>query len=99
MAEPSPELKVLRAFLAENERSIPVGSHWAKMYRIMLDNADEHSQKQEPPLPLILSAWHYSSLLEKLVRFEQHLKWADEHGALPQVAEFLRSLPESAWAT
>ncbi len=51
----------------------------------------------EPPLPLILGAWHFTSNLEKMLRLEEHIRWAEQHGRLAEVDQFLRSLPESDW--
>jgi len=31
-------------------------------------------------------------------RLKEHVDWADQHGVLDEVDEFLRSLPESEWA-
>ena len=51
----------------------------------------------EPPLPLILAAWHTTSALSKKLRLEEHIRWAEENGALEAVAAFLHGLPEEDW--
>jgi hypothetical protein len=47
-------------------------------------------------LPLILAAW-YEPDLSKMLRLEEHLKWASNNNALNNVDQFLRKLPESEW--
>jgi hypothetical protein len=51
----------------------------------------------EPALPLILAAWWEASDQQKQERLEQHVRWANDHGCMEQIAEFLHSLPESEW--
>lgn len=51
----------------------------------------------EPPLPLILGAWHHVSNLEKMLRLAEHIQWADKHGKLTEASAFLRGLVESDW--
>jgi hypothetical protein len=51
----------------------------------------------EPPLPLILGAWNFSSEREKMIRVEEHIRWAEQHNALLEASSFLRGLTESDW--
>jgi hypothetical protein len=51
----------------------------------------------EPPLPLILAAWHETPALLKIIRLREHIIWADEHGAIDEVDNYLRSLKEEDW--
>lgn len=51
----------------------------------------------EPPLPLILSAWHHSTDWQKAARLRGHLDLAASHDALPPVHAFLAALPDDAW--
>ena len=46
----------------------------------------------EPPLPLILAAWWDTSDTAKRGRFELHLRYAAEHGALDNVEQYLLHL-------
>jgi hypothetical protein len=64
----------------------------------MLPNKRRVGSAWQPALPLILSAWHETSALLKIMRLEEHIDWADQHGALDVINDFLRSLPESDWA-
>ncbi|WP_424316259.1 hypothetical protein, partial [Haloferula sp.] len=38
------------------------------------------SQGQEPPLPLVLDGWHYSSDVDKQFRWRQVVDWAKRNG-------------------
>jgi hypothetical protein len=51
----------------------------------------------EPPLPLIVGAWHYASNMEKMLRLSEHIEWADKHRRLTEIAAFLHSLSEKDW--
>ena len=50
-----------------------------------------------PPLPLILAAWWDATGLEKMLRLQEHIRWADEHGAIDKVDSYLRGLSEENW--
>lgn len=69
---------------------------WNDLYN-MLPNRRQVGAGWEPPQPLILGAWHYTSDFEKMQRLEQHIEWANKHGKLPEVSSYLRSLTESDW--
>ena len=51
----------------------------------------------EPPLPLILAAWHDTPAMSKMLRLTEHIEWAAQHGALDSVARFLHELREEDW--
>ena len=68
---------------------------WKDLYD-MLPNTRQIGAGWEPPLPLILAAWYEPALL-KVMRFQEHLQWANEHGALERVDKFLRCLLEEEW--
>ena len=51
----------------------------------------------EPPLPLILAAWHDTPLLFKQLRLREHIEWASTQHQLAEVGVYLRSLPENCW--
>jgi len=59
---------------------------------------DKLKEKETVDLPLILNGWEMSSPLEKMLRFEEHIKWASEQNQLDEIGTFLRSLPEEDWA-
>jgi len=54
-------------------------------------------QHLKPALPLILAAWHDTPALQKMVRLQEHIKWAAAHGSLKDISKFLRSLSEKDW--
>lgn len=75
---------------SKSNRIIP--KDWHK-FTILL----EELAQAKPPVPLILAAWHYTSISEKQQRFKQQLEWADSHLILEQAHEYLRSLQEEEW--
>ena len=68
---------------------------WDALYKLLPDTL-RTSSGWEPPLPLILAAWHEPAPL-KTLRLMQHLRWAHDHHALNEVDKFLRALPEEEW--
>ena len=50
----------------------------------------------QPPLPLILAAWHIAPAA-KMSLLAEHIQWAADHGALEPIAAFLRNLREEDW--
>ena len=65
--------------------------------RDLLPNRTRVGSGWQPPLPLILGAWHDTPGMLKLLRLAEHIEWAAKHGGLDAVARFLRSLPEDEW--
>lgn len=51
----------------------------------------------DPPLPLILGAWHDTTGLEKMLRLREHIEYAASNGALDAVDRFLRGLEDVEW--
>lgn len=89
-------LEALLEYAQASERVCPVPDKWHELWKMLPDRRREGSG-WEPPLPLILSGCWHSSNLDKRLRLQQHLRWADEHGALPQIDAFLRALAEFEW--
>lgn len=77
-------------------RVCPMPDAWNQLYQ-MLPNTRRQGAGWEPPLPLILSAWHHSSDWQKAERLREHLAWAASHGALPRIHAYLTALPDNAW--
>lgn len=88
-------LNELLKYCSENGRIFPMPMRWKDLYD-MLPNTRQIGAGWEPPLPLILAAWYEPALL-KVIRFQEHLQWANKHGALEQMDRFLRGLPEEEW--
>jgi hypothetical protein len=86
----------LIAYCRENRRVCPRPSKWNELW-VMLPERRRRGGGWEPPAPLILAAWDYSSNLEKMLRVGEHIEWAASHGCLPAVAAFLKQLEEQDW--
>lgn len=71
-------------------------SQWKALWE-MLPSQNVGSSGSEPELPLILSAWHDTPALVKIMRLKEHIEWAEKYGVLDKVDTFLRSLKESQW--
>lgn len=89
-------IESLIAYCRENRRVCPMPQVWNELWET-LPERHRVGDSWEPPLPLILGAWHFASNLEKRLRLEEHIQWAEQHGSLVEVDQFLRSLPESDW--
>lgn len=72
---------------------------WNALWKLLLKTHSKNGDGQEPPQPLILGAWNYTSDTDKRERLREHIMWADSHGAIEQVAQFLRGLDEEQWLT
>ncbi len=76
-----------------NKRLVPMPPQWSDLYGMLKNARQKPSGGWEPPLPLILAAWHHSMPIEKKLRFKEHLQWAKAQNQLPDIAAFLLSLP------
>ena len=88
--------EALIAYCRENQRVCPMPQQWQKLWD-MLPERKQVGAGWQSPLPLILAAWNHTSDQEKIARLAEHIHWAEKHGALVVVADFLRGLPESQW--
>jgi hypothetical protein len=80
----------------KNKRVCPQPQNWQKLYEL-LPNKKRQGNEWEPPLPLILAAWWETPVISKTMRFREHIEWAEAHGCLEQIAEYLKSLSEDEW--
>ena len=87
----------LWAYCTTNNRLVPMPTQWNQLYGMLKNTHQKPSGGWEPPLPLILAAWHHSMPIEKHLRFQDHVRWAEAQKQLPEIAAFLRSLPETQW--
>ena len=87
----------LLRYCRHNGRVCPMPSQWSALWE-MLPNRRRDGASWRPAPPLILAAWHDTPALLKMLRLEEHIGWADQHGVLAEVDSFLRSLPETEWA-
>lgn len=84
-------------YCTSNNRLVPMPPQWNELYDLLKNTRQMPSDGWEPPLPLMLAAWHHSTPIEKQLRFKEHLQWAQTQGQLEDIGAFLRSLPESQW--
>jgi len=87
----------LWAYCTVNNRIVPMPSQWNDLYGMLKNTRQNPSGGWQPPLPLILAAWHDSMPIEKQLRFKEHLEWAQANGQLGEIGRFLRDLPEDKW--
>jgi hypothetical protein len=69
---------------------------WNTLFE-MLPNRKRTALGWEPALPLILEAWDHTPAPLKTLRLAEHIEWAAAHGAIEQVGNFLRTLPQAEW--
>lgn len=93
----SDTLEALWSYCTDNGRLVPMPQYWNKLYKMLKNTRQISGGGWEPPLPLILAAWHDTSPIMKQLRFRAHLEWAVTQGQLTEVGEFLRSLEEHQW--
>jgi hypothetical protein len=96
MNEVAPTLDEVLAIAKQNSRVCPLPPQWNRLYEL-LPAKRRVGNGWEPALPLILAAWHDTPAIMKTLRLQEHIEWADSHGALAAVARFLVSLPEDQW--
>ncbi len=82
--------------VTKDGRVCPQPDHWNRLWE-MLPGRRRHGISWEPPLPFIPAAWWESSDSVKRERLNMHIRWAQEHGALEQVAQFIFSLKPEGW--
>ena len=86
----------LLAYVRSEKRVCPNPQEWHQLWE-MLPDKKRVGQGREPPLPLILDAWWDTPALSKMVRLEEHIRYAYQHGVLEQVDAFLRQLKPEQW--
>jgi hypothetical protein len=89
-------LQALLDYCRNNRRNCPQPMRWNYLYQ-MLPAKRRVGAGFEPAAPLILAAWWEATDEQKQERLTLHLRWAETHGAIDEVAEFLRSLRQSDW--
>jgi hypothetical protein len=79
-----------------NNRICPQPQKWNELWGL-LKNKKRAGNSWEPPLPLILAAWHCTSDYLKKERFIEHISWAEKENQLNEILDFLTRLNESDW--
>jgi hypothetical protein len=90
-------VEALLDYVRENGRVCPVPHRWNELWK-MLPSRRRVRDGWEPPLPLILAAWRSTPVLMKMMRLEQHIRYAEAQGVLADMDRYLRGLPEEDWA-
>jgi hypothetical protein len=88
----SPQLQDLLKYASDHRYVCPLPSEWDRLHNMLPPDGTHRA-----PLPLILGAWNLTENLDKWLRFEEHLVWADTHGALAKADRFLRALTPEQW--
>lgn len=97
MNESLETLESLWAYCTAENRLVPMPPQWNQLYGMLKNIHQKPSGGWEPPLPLILAAWHHSMPIEKQLRFKDHLQWALDQGQIDEVGRYLRSLAANEW--
>ena len=87
--------ETLWEYCSSNNRVIP--KNWNKLYQMLVNKKQKSSGGWEPPLPLILAAWHETIPIQKQLRFREHIEWAFENQQIDEIGTYLRSLSEEQW--
>jgi hypothetical protein len=91
-------LDVFRERVKSGTVICPQPQPWNRLWEL-LPGRIQRGGGWEPPLPLILDGWWYSTDTQKSLRFQQHLDWASSHGATDAVFDYLNSLSPADWHT
>lgn len=70
----------------------PVAKVWARVHKKLSTYAVSNGL-EEPPAPLILAGWSYSSTEEKKSRWEETIRWCQVHNC----QQLIESIEESDW--
>lgn len=94
---PAESFESLWSYCTAEKCLVPQPTLWSELYSKLRHTRQKPSGGWEPPLPLILAAWHHSMPIEKQLRFKEHLEWAAQQGQLDEIGTFLRSFTEEQW--
>ena len=97
MSDTAAAFDALCAECTATNRLMPMPLQWDQLFGLLKSKRQIQSGGWEPPLPLILGAWHHTMRSEKQLQFKAHLEWAQQNDQLAQIGAFLRALPEAQW--
>jgi hypothetical protein len=86
----------LVAYVQQEGRVCPKQEKWRQLWE-MLPGRFMAGAGCYPDPALIYQHWLNTSDAEKQQRLAFHIEFAEQHGALKQVAQFLRGLSEKDW--
>ena len=85
--------QALMVVARRNNRACPDPQHWIQLYQQL--GGGSCAGLQAPPLQPWL--WSQLSGLQRRLRFREHVEWAERHGCIHQVAQFMARLNEGDW--
>jgi hypothetical protein len=91
------KLDSLLEYVKAEGRICPNPQEWNALWE-MLPDKQRVGSGWNPPPPLILAAWSEPAMF-KMLRLEEHIRYAAEHQFIDQVDEYLRSLRPNQWFT
>lgn len=96
--EKQPVLSIDAAMLVarRNNRVCPRPERWEEFYRL-LQAHQAGAKAPKPPAPATGAAWTVTPSLTKRLCFREQVEWADRHGLLEPVMEFMVHLDEADW--
>ena len=89
------KFKALLEYVKADERICPMPDAWNQLWE-MLPDKKRVGAGWEPAPPLILAAWD-SPYLTKILRLDEHIRYAADHGALDEIDSYLRGLKPEQW--
>jgi hypothetical protein len=90
------KLQALLEYVKADGRICPMPDFWNQLWE-MLPDKKQVGVGWEPSLPLILAAWWNTPDFSKILRLDEHICYAAEHGVLDEVDSYLRSLTKEQW--
>lgn len=83
----------LIAAARRHNRVCPQPPQWTRLYRLL--QGDRYVDL--PPPPVERGTWRQQSNLQKRLRFQEYVEWAERHGKLAHVEWFIDTLAEADW--
>jgi hypothetical protein len=80
----------------KNNRVCLQPMQWQELYE-MLPEKKQKGGGWKPSVPLILAAWWDTPALPKMMRLQEHIERASNHGCLDAMHRYLSELSESDW--
>ena len=84
----------IKNFMNNNNYFCLMPIMWMEMFKMIEEWNDE---KEKISIPLILAAWHHTTGLMKLIRFNEHLDFAFKKGKIRTIDEYLNKLKDDDW--
>lgn len=86
----------LLGYTKDDNRVCPKPQKWNELWNLLPDR-ERVGLGWNPPLPLMLAAWHETTDLEKQERLATHIRFAAEKGVLARIEAFITSLSPDDW--